>query len=71
MGIVSRSLDRWQTSATVGSDGDLVMSGVAEPETAASAATAVRAMGWRGMGHPAEARKNKRRSTDLTRPCGS
>jgi hypothetical protein len=45
MGIVSRSLHRWQTSATVGSDGDLVMSGVAEPETAASAATAVRTMG--------------------------
>ena len=45
MGIVSRSLDRWQTSATVGSDGDLVMSGVAEPETAASAATAARTMG--------------------------
>jgi len=63
MGIVSRSLDRWQTSATVGSDGDLVMSGVAEPETAASAATAARTMGWRGVGQPADARKGKPRST--------
>jgi hypothetical protein len=71
MGIVSRSPQRWQTSATVGTDGDLVVSGVAGPETAASAATAVRAMGWRGVGHPVDARKSKRRSTDLTRPCGS
>ena len=45
MGIVSRSAQRWQTSATVGSDGDLVVSGVAESETAARAATAVRTMG--------------------------
>jgi hypothetical protein len=45
MGIVSRSPQRWQTSATVGSDGDLVVSGVADPETVASASTAVRIMG--------------------------
>jgi hypothetical protein len=67
MGIVSRSPQRWQTSATVGSDGDPVVSGVAEPETAARAATAVRTMGWRSVGQPAGARKSTRRSTDLTR----
>jgi len=42
MGIVSRSLQWWRTKVTVGSDGDLLVSGVAEPETAA---TVVRTMG--------------------------
>jgi hypothetical protein len=45
MGIVSRSPQWWRTNVMVGSDGDVLVSGVAEPETAASAATAVRMMG--------------------------
>ena len=44
MGIVSRSAQWWRTNLTVGRDGDLLVGGVAEPETGASAETAARMM---------------------------
>ena len=45
MGIVSRPPQWWRTNVTVGSDGDVLVSGIVEPETAASAVTAVKMMG--------------------------